>query len=100
MSRSYKKVPIGKDNWGGKTAKRSANKKVRRESDNLLKGWSYRKEYNSWDINDYVCYYPREEAIADWEREESYAENERWRHIQYGTLEKWLIAWEKMMIRK
>lgn len=100
MSRSYKKVPIGKDNFGGKNGKRFANKKVRREKDCLFKGKEYRKVYNSWDINDYICYYPKEEAISDWNRELSYPENERWRHIKYKTLENWLIAWEKTMINK
>lgn len=59
MSRSYKKVPIVKDNRRGrKFAKRKANKKVKNhlKNNDLANGSSYRKVYNPWDIYDWVDY--------------------------------------------
>ena len=100
MSRSYKKVPIVKDHDSGKIGKRFANKAVRRKEEDALKGKEYKKIYPSWDIHDYINYYPKEEAIQDWYDEEKYPEHSQTRHRKYGTLEKWLIAWEKMMLKK
>ena len=100
MSRSYKKVPITKDNYGGKTGKRFANKAVRRKKDELFKGKDYKKVYNSYDINDYISYYPKDEAIENWEEEEKIPGNYNWRHNKYKTLKEWLIQWKKWMIRK
>lgn len=100
MSRSKRKVPIVKDHNSGKYGKKMANKKVRREKDTLFKGKEYRKVYPSWDIHDYISYYPKEEAIQDWYSEESYPSYWQWRHSEYKTLERYLIAWEKMMLRK
>ena len=100
MSRSYKKVPVIKDYESGRWGKRQANKAVRRIPCELFKGKEYKKVYSSWEIHDYSELYTKEEAIEDWNREEAYPEAHRWRHKKYGTLERWLIAWEKMMIRK
>ena len=101
MSRSKKKIPIGKDSGSKKWTKRQASKMVRREKNTLFNRGEYKKIYDSWDINDYICYYPKEVAIEDWYREEQYEKySPGWRHKKYKTLEAWLIAWEKMMIRK
>ncbi len=99
MSRSRKKTPIGKDSGSKKWAKRQANKKVRKTK-GLFSGKDYKKLYESWDINDYICYYSRAEAIEDWYREEQDDKFPGWRHNKYRSLEEWLVAWEKMMIRK
>lgn len=100
MSRSKRRTPIVKDHNSGKWGKKQANKKVRREKDFDGKGSSYKKIYNSWDIHDYISYYSKEEAINDWEREEIDPEYTRWRHQRYKTLDRWLTAWEKMIINK
>lgn len=102
MSRSYKKTPVAKDNFGGKTGKRMANKKVRKNKNELLKRGDYKKVSESWDINDFICYYSKEQAIKDWYKEEKNNPpyQNGWRHEKYHTLEKWLIAWKKMMLNK
>lgn len=63
MSRSYKSHPYVKDNKRGrKSAKRQANKKVRRFHKELSNGKSYRKVYNPWQIYDWYYYYPLSDA--------------------------------------
>lgn len=100
MSRSRKKVPIVKDRYSGKWSKRQANKKVRKEQEISIRGKDYKKIYESWNIHDYINYYSKEDAIKDWYEEESLPTSCRWRHKRYETLEKWLFAWEKMMLNK
>ena len=59
MSRSYKRFPVCKDGgpkWN-KFAKRVANKKVR-NTRGIPSGRSYKKVYETWNIHDWVCYYP------------------------------------------
>lgn len=96
MSRSYKKIPISKDNGYAKYGKRFANKTVRRTTDLPLKGGYYKKLYESWNIHDYVVYWPLEEAIAKWNNPDwnSYLKE------KYDTLEKFLSYWKKCMLRK
>lgn len=100
MSRSFKKNPISKDHYGGKSGKRFANKAVRRKKNLSYSGGEYKKVYDSWDVNDYICYYSREDAIKDWYDEE--ADHNKYQHLhkKYGTLKRWLQAWEKMTLRK
>ena len=93
MSRSYKKVPIYKSHDGGKRMKRIASKTVRRNWNTPLKGGNYKKLFNSWDLNDWVTYWPIEEAIL------TYEENEYYRN-KFNTLEEFLIFWKKEMTRK
>ena len=102
MSRSYKKTPVVKDNFGGKTGKRLANKKVRKLKNELFKGGEYKKVYESWDINDYISYYTLEEAIKDWLKEEQpdVSSTSHYLHNKYGSLERWIQAWKKMMVGK
>lgn len=109
MSRSYKKIPITKD--GGKSSKiekRLANKKVRRNIYDIPnKGKAYKKIYNSWNIDDYISYYSKKEAICDWYEETTYALlrncplDEYGNHKIYGTLENYLNNyWKKYNMRK
>ena len=100
MSRSRKKVPISKDHRSGKWGKKQANRAVRRNKSQSLKGKEYKKIYDSWDIHDYISFYPKEEAIKDWYAEEKNSYLIGWRHKRYKTLKRWLIAWEKMMYNK
>jgi len=58
MSRSYKKVPLLKDPGSKKWVKRQASKTVRRYSKRLSHGGSYKKLYDTWNINDYYIYEP------------------------------------------
>jgi len=58
MSRSYKKNPVTKSTNSKKFAKRQSNKRVRKaDVDN---GGSFKKLFESWEINDYVTYAFRE----------------------------------------
>ena len=93
-------MPICKDHPTGKWGKKQANKAVRRNKNSSLKGKSYKKVYDSWDIHDYISFYPKEQAIKDWYEEEHRPDLSRWRHKKYKTLERWLLAWEKMMYNK
>lgn len=93
MSRSYRKTPIFKSHDGGKKMKRIASKTVRRNWEVPLKGGNYKKLFNSWDLNDYVIYWPIEDTIL------TYEENEYYRS-RFETLEKFLIYWRKKYIRK
>lgn len=110
MSRSYKKHPVSKDgNKSSKKAKQIANKRIRRNYKNELpiKGKGFRKFYNSWEINDYIAYWSKEEAIKDWNdevgRAASYGiplEEYGW-HSIYGSLEEFLDkCWAKYQKRK
>ncbi len=101
MSRSRKKIPISKDNFGGKKGKRLANHAVRRYKDNIPNGKWYRKIYNSYNINDYICYFPIEEVIDYWYEEESeHYKSYAWRHDRFKSLEEYIQYWKKHMIRK
>ena len=61
MSDSYKK-PFVKDNGKRKAwAKKQANKKVRRTNiDEVDSGKAYRKQYNPWNICDWISYLPED----------------------------------------
>lgn len=65
MSRSYKKTSIIKYCGNSRFGKRQANKKVRVYNDVSLKGNSYKKLYESYNINDIVEYCSKEKAIRD-----------------------------------
>lgn len=118
MGKSVKKTPINKDNNSSKKEqKRRANKAVRRKLKDLdytiSNGRSYQKEFESYNIADYVCRWTKEEAIQDYEnrcRLEFYT----YSHLspefsqkllddflaQYPTLDDYLRYWEKCMKRK
>ncbi|MBQ5311342.1 MAG: hypothetical protein ILP19_04805 [Oscillospiraceae bacterium] len=67
MSRSYKKIPIHKEQ-NSKFCKSQANRRVRRTSD-IAGGGSYRKVYDSWDICDWRCIESEEDFMRDFERD-------------------------------
>ena len=63
MTRSYKKpyIKIPRGGKGKSFYKRLANKIVRYSEDiDLIKNCRYKRLFDSWEINDYVCYYPEE----------------------------------------
>lgn len=102
MSRSYKKNPITKDNGKSKkTAKTFAVRKTRRKLKNLdyeiANGKAYRKEFESWEIADYVTRWTKEDAINEYE---SKSNKYCWFREQWPTLEDYLNYWEKCMHRK
>ena len=95
MSRSYKKNPIVKDNGKGKKDKKAiANSRVRNKLKDLdytiANGKAYRKEYESWDIADFVSRWTRQEAINYYNNKESFVDRKR-----FPTLESWLAYWKK-----
>jgi hypothetical protein len=114
MSRSYKKHPISKD--GGKSSKKNkqiANRIIRRKFKNNTqnifskKGKNYKKLYDSWEINDYISYWSKKDAINDWNKEVNEAtsrgvplEEFGW-HSIYKSLEDFLNKyWAKTSKRK
>lgn len=102
MSRSYRKHPIKKDNGHSKKEMRTlANRTVRRRLNNpdytIANGKAYRKEFESWNIADYITRWTKEEAIAEYE--ESCAEYP-WFKEEWPTLESFINFWEKCMHRK
>ncbi len=100
MSRSYRKNPILKD--GGKSSKKSkrkANQLVRRKYQNIdfpRKGNFYRRFYEQYDINDYVYYWSKEDAIRFYEKESKNG----YYHRRFKTLKDFLAYWYKLMVRK
>ena len=102
MSRSYRKNPIIKDNGKSKKEMKSlANRKVRRklnDSDfNISNGNAYKKEFESWDIADFISRWTKEDAIKEYE---SKSKKYRWFKEEWPTLEDYLNYWEKTMHRK
>lgn len=66
MSRSYKKTPIIKSCGYGVYGKRLANRKTRKaDMDVAFKGGQYKRLYETWDINDFVVFYPKSQAVKD-----------------------------------
>lgn len=90
MSRSYRKIPIWKSHDGGKEMKRIASKVVRRHWDIPLKGGNYKKLFESWNLNDYILYWPIEDAIL------TYQDNRYYRE-RFDTLEKFLTYYKKQL---
>jgi hypothetical protein len=98
MSRSRKHIPIVKDNSrGSKSAKKRANRKVRRTKmeDLPLKGSGYKKLFCQYDIHDWISYWSWQEALNYWQT----TKNE-WIKKKYPTKEKFYIHWYKEMIAK
>lgn len=99
MGKSKKKMPIVKDN--GKSKKKDkaiANRIVRsrlKDPDFVIaNGNAYKKEFESYNIADYVAYWTKEDAIR-------YYNTSEWvDKKKYPTLESWLIYWEKCMLNK
>ena len=102
MSRSYRKNPIIKDNGKSKKEMKSlANRKVRRKLNdpdfNIADGKAYKKEFESWDIADFISRWTKEDAIKEYE---SKSKKYRWFKEEWPTLEDYLNYWEKTMHRK
>lgn len=99
MGKSVKKIPIIKDNGSSKKkSKRLANKAVRSKLKNLdyeiADGKAYKKEFESYNIADYVSYWTKDDAI-------NYYYNSSWiDREKYPTLDSWLVYWEKTMLKK
>ena len=69
MGKSYKKTPIIKENGGSKKQMKTiANKAVRSKLKDpdfeIANGSAYKKEYESYDIADYVSVMPYEAGPA------------------------------------
>lgn len=96
MSRSFKKNPVVKDHDTGKWGKKQANRAVRRYKGEIHNGKAYRKHYCSWDIHDYISYFPKEEAIDFYKK--------FWADVKFpyrnGTFEDYMNHWEKDYHRK
>ena len=99
MSKSIRKTPILKDNGRSKKQNRAiANRIVRRKLKNLdyeiADGTAYKKEFESYNIADYVRYWSEEDARRE------YATNQFIDRNRFPTLESFLIFWKKCMKRK
>ena len=102
MSRSYRKNPIIKDNGKSKKEMKSlANRKIRRKLNdpdfNMADGKAYKKEFESWDIADFISRWTKEDAIKEYE---SKSKKYPWFKEEWPTLEDYLNYWEKTMHRK
>lgn len=102
MSRSYRKNPIVKDNGKSKKEMKSlANRKVRRKLNDpdfdIADGKAYRKEFESWDIADFISRWTKEDAVKEYE---SKSKKYPWFKKEWPTLEDYLNYWEKTMHRK
>lgn len=99
MGKSRKKTPVIKDNGRSKKKNKTiANKTVRSKLKDpefsIANGNAYKKEFESYNIADYVCYWTKEEAIHQYE-------TSTWiNKKQYPTLESWLTYWRKCVINK
>lgn len=101
MSKSYKKTPTIK--YGGKGNKRFANKKVRKYKGQIQNGKSYKKLYQSWDINDIVSYYPEELMIKNYNSTKKMIENQSdpyWKSYDFESLEESINRWKRWYFRK
>ena len=102
MGKSYRKNPIVKDNGKSKKEMKSlANRKVRRKLNdpdfNIADGKAYKKEFESWDIADFISRWTKEDAIKEYE---SKSKKYRWFKEEWPTLDDYLNYWEKTMHRK
>lgn len=122
MARSYKKHPVCTDGHRRTTkeTKQIANRCVRHRNKRIVKGYldedpryediltldqmSYKRFFCSYNIHDYISYWPLTEAICDYEHPHwiySPWSNEYYHAWDnYKTLEEFLNYWEKCMRRK
>lgn len=95
MSRSYKKHPVCII-AASKSNKKYANKKVRRHEMELpSKGKAYKKIYESYDIIDWIDYWPWSEAKEDWENNKN-----PWLKKRFSTLQEYYCYWFKCCLSK
>lgn len=105
MSRSYKKFPSCKDVKSGKSGKKIANHKVRRQMKrgiDIPNGNAYQKVFNSWDIYDYRFYMTEKDVYHRWMKEKSDILNGiyPWKSKYRTTLEEDKLDWFKRYKRK
>lgn len=106
MSRSYRHTPIVKDGGiSSKKNKQRANRYVRRclnrNLDLELQGCSYKKVYNTWEINDYVSRYTVKQAIQEYsERCSRISYLDTWFIEKYPTLNDYLNEYYKWYFYK
>lgn len=99
MGKSVKKTPVIKDNGRSKKKQKAiANRILRRKLKNpdygATKGNAYKKEFESYNIADYVIYWTKEEAIKQYKTGKWINKDE------FPTLESWLQYWKKCVVRK
>lgn len=97
MGKSYKKTPIIKDNGSSKKQMKTiANKAVRSKLKDpdfeIANGNAYKKEYDSYDIADYVCRWTKKAAISSYYKNDILQEK--------YTLNEWIIKWKKSVMKK
>ena len=96
MSRSYKKTPITKGCGYGRFGKKYANRILRRNNE-IFKRSLYKRNFNSWDINDYVSRWTKEEAIEHYNKNK----DEPWFSERYSSLDDFLNKiWYRYYRRK
>lgn len=114
MSKSYKKNPIVKGCGYGRDGKKIANRRVRRitkDSNEILKGNMYKRIFDSWEINDVILRWTKEEAINYYNERKKRYENKIGKNYEkkidegffkkYPTLEFYLKeVWERGYKRK
>lgn len=107
MGKSVKKTPMTKENSRGsnKHRKAIANRQIRRKLNRdkeSVKGSTYKKMYESWNISDYTFRMTKEDAIKDyyrwlrWDEENGFTTTK----TRFPTLEDFLNWWEKTYMRK
>ena len=97
MSRSRKKNPVFTDRRSGRVGKKLANRRVRRALVALpRKSKAYKKQFESWDIHDYVIRWTKEEALERYRKSEA----DSWMRKEYPTEKDFLNYWAKICKRK
>lgn len=96
MSRSYKKTPITKGCGYGRFGKKYANRILRRRSNETFKRSLYKRNFNSWDINDYISYFSLEDAKEYYNKHK----DEDWFNKRFKTLDDYINNWNKHFRRK
>lgn len=92
MSRSYRHLPIITDGKRKvtKRMKRYANKTVRQHNAEISNGKEYKKLYCSYNIHDYVCYWPWSKAKQEWKEGKN-----SWLTENFPTLKQFYLYWKK-----
>ena len=98
MSRSRKKSHVSKDH-PSKNMKRFANKRVRqllkRKPEEVLNYKQYRKVFQSYDLCDYIFFYPSFEDFI----KQAYSDEFTY-HRPHSSIEELKKYWNKRYVRK
>ena len=97
MGKSFKKTPIIKENGDSKKQmKIIANKVVRSKLKDpyfiIANGNAYKKEYESYDIADYICRWTKKDAVSAYYKNTELQEK--------YTLDEWLSKWKRSVVNK